>query len=81
MTAAELNLKEYKEGGDLLEAFRVRLEAGELMSLLIVAERADGQMEGGCTTTQNVFTLAGYMLYWILQRIGFAPVPTEGRET
>jgi hypothetical protein len=67
----EFQIKEYREALELIEELRKQVEAGEVMSVLFVAERTDGQMWGGCTTTQNVFTVAGYMLAWALRRIGF----------
>ena len=41
------------------------------MSLLLISERVDGTMWGGCTSTQNVFQVAGAMLSWALRRMGF----------
>lgn len=64
-------IKEYDEALQLIEELRAQVEAGEVMSVLFVAERTDGQMWGGCTSTQNVFALGGYMLSWALKRMGF----------
>jgi hypothetical protein len=67
----EFQIKEYDEALQLIEALREQVEAGEVLSVLFVSERTDGQMWGGCTSTQNVFALCGYMVYWALQRMGF----------
>ena len=67
----EFRIKEYDESIKLMDELRTQVEAGEIMSILVVAERTDGHLWGGCTSTQNVFALAGYMLAWALRRMGF----------
>lgn len=67
----EFRIKEYDEALKLIDELREQVEAGEVMSVLFVSERTDGQMWGGCTSTQNVFALAGYMFAWAFRRMGF----------
>lgn len=67
----DLNLKEYDEMIELLDHVRADVEAGQLISILILSERVDGDLQGGCTSIQNAFAVAGYMLTWALHRIGF----------
>jgi len=67
----EFQIKEYGESMALIDELRKQVEAGEVLSVLFVAERTDGDLWGGCTSTQNVFALAGYMLAWALRRLGF----------
>ncbi len=67
----QLNIKEYRQALDLLEVIRKQVESGEVMSVLAICERVDGEMEGGTTATQNQFAVAGYMLTWAIRRLGF----------
>jgi hypothetical protein len=67
----QLNIKEYAQALELLEIIKKDVEEGDIMSVLIVCERTDGQMQGGCTATQNQYAMAGYMLTWALKRLGF----------
>jgi hypothetical protein len=67
----EFRIKEYDQALKLIEDLRRQVEAGEILSVLFVAERVDDTMYGACTATQNVFAVAGYMLGWAMKRIGF----------
>jgi hypothetical protein len=67
----EFRIKEYDEMTALLDDYRKKLEEGNIISLLIMAERTDGQMEGGSSQTQNVFSVCGYALFWAMRRMGF----------
>ena len=66
----QLNIREYKQSLELLDHFRKRIESGEILSMLIVCEQADGSMCGGTTATQNQFAVAGYMQLWAMRRLG-----------
>jgi hypothetical protein len=67
----QINIKEYEQSLQLLEAIRKRVEDGEVLSLIVMCEMANGDMQGGTTATQNQFAVAGYMLAWALRRLGF----------
>ena len=67
----QLNIKEYQESLQLLEAIKKDVENGSVLSVLILCEMADGSMKGGTTATQHQFAVAGYMLTWALRRLGF----------
>lgn len=71
MSDEQLRIKEYSQALDLLEDFKKEVEAGNVMSLVIVAECTNGDMRGGTTATQNVYAVAGYMLAWALRRMSF----------
>jgi hypothetical protein len=71
MTLKDLNVKEYDQAIQLLDDFKRRVEEGEIISLLVICEGTDGGMLGGCTATQNQFSVAGYMLTWAIRRLGF----------
>lgn len=64
-------IREYDQAIELLDDMRKKVESGEIMSLLIMAERTDGCMEGACTASQQVFSMAGYMISWAMRRMGF----------
>ena len=72
MSKSQLNIAEYEQAQDLLGYFKEKVEAGEIVSMLVMVELADGNMCGGTTDTQNQYTTAGYMLTWALRRLGFA---------
>lgn len=67
----EFRIKEYDQAIKLIDELRGQVEAGEILSVLFLCERTDGHMWGGCTATQNVFSMCGYMMMWALKRIGF----------
>jgi hypothetical protein len=67
----QLNISEFKEALDLLDAVREGVQRGEIMSVMVICEKTDGDLCGGNTATQNQFTVAGYMLTWALRRLGF----------
>lgn len=67
----ELKIVEYEQGVKLLDDIRRELDAGEIMSIVIIAETTGGEVWSGCTRTQNVFMLAGAMLAWACSRLGF----------
>ncbi len=72
----ELMIKEYGEAIQLLEDLKKKVEAGELMSILAVGELTSGDMYGACTSSQNVFAMAGYMFSWSMMRMGFVRDPS-----
>ena len=67
----EFRIKEYGQAVELIRILQEQVEAGEVMSVLFIAERTDGVLWGGCTATQNVFAVAGAMFNWALRRMGF----------
>lgn len=67
----ELRIKEYDEAIALLDEYKKRVEDGEIMSIVVVAECVDGGMIGARTSIQNVFAMAGYMLTWALRQMNF----------
>jgi hypothetical protein len=71
MNVNELNIKEHSQALQLLDDFKQKVEAGEIMSLIVICEGTDGSMMGGTTATQNQFAVAGYMLSWAMRRLGF----------
>ena len=64
-------IKEYDESIQLLDELRGQVERGEVMSILAIAERTDGGMQGSSTGTSNVYGLFGYMFSWGMMRMGF----------
>lgn len=71
MENEQLQIKEYRQAMELLDYFKQRIESGEVMSMLIICEMTSGEMAGGTTATQNVYSLAGYMMTWLMRRLGF----------
>ncbi len=71
MIPEELRIQEYAQAMQLLEQFKHDIEAGEVMSLMIVAERPDGSLRGGSTAIQNIFAMYGYLQMWFTWRFGF----------
>ena len=67
----QLRIKEFHQAMDAIETLKKQVEAGEILSVLVVCERTDGEMQGVTTATQNTFAVAGYMLTWALRRLGF----------
>lgn len=67
-----LKIKEYDQAIKLLDDIRAEVEAGNVMSVTIACETTGGELYGGCTATQNRFAVAGYMLAWAMERLGFA---------
>ena len=67
----QLRINEFHQAMDAIETLKKQVEAGEIMSVLMVCERTDGEMQGITTSTQNTFAVAGYMLTWALRRLGF----------
>lgn len=67
----QFQIKEYAESLQLLDELRAKVESGEVMSILAVSEMADGSMGGWSTSTQNVYSLYGYLLSWAMMRMGF----------
>jgi hypothetical protein len=67
----QLRIKEYDQAMSILDLARGKVERGEVVSMLMLCEMADGTMEGCTTATQNQFAVAGYMVTWALRRLGF----------
>jgi hypothetical protein len=67
----QLRIREYEQALELIEAIKQDVLNGEILSVLIVCERSDGQMQGGTTATSNQYALCGYMFKWALNRMGF----------
>lgn len=76
MNLEELELPERRQMLELLNELRECVEKGEILSILAVAEMADGSMWGSATTCQNVFAIVGYVHYWATRRLGFIPKKT-----
>ena len=67
----EYRPREYDDALEMLEEMKKKVENGEIISVLILAEQVDGCMFGSTTHTQNVFAVAGYMMLWAMKRLGF----------
>ena len=67
----EFQIKEYRESIQLLDDLRARVESGEIMTILAVAEMTDGSMAGWYTSTLNVFAMCGYIMSVAMIRMGF----------
>lgn len=66
-----MRIKEYDQAVKLLDDIRAEVEAGNILSVTIVCETTSGDLYGGCTATQNKFSVGGYLLAWAMDRLGF----------